>query len=70
MGLDPPCWLCHGSQLLGAIKGWFEGQSLNFFLHLMWWQFWLEAVRITQVWLQRLREVFGVTELRLSAFVP
>jgi hypothetical protein len=20
-GLDLPCWLCHGSQLLGAIKG-------------------------------------------------
>jgi hypothetical protein len=20
-GLDPPCWLCSGSQLLGAIKG-------------------------------------------------
>jgi hypothetical protein len=20
-GLDPPCWLCCGSQLLGAIKG-------------------------------------------------
>jgi hypothetical protein len=32
---DLPCWLCHGSQLLGATKGWFEGQSLNFFLHLM-----------------------------------
>jgi hypothetical protein len=27
----PPCWLCCGSQLLGAIKGWFVGQSLNFF---------------------------------------
>jgi hypothetical protein len=35
-----------------------------FFLYLMWWQilFWLEAVRITQVWLQCLREDFGVTE--------
>jgi hypothetical protein len=21
MGLDPPCWLCRGSQLLDAIKG-------------------------------------------------
>jgi hypothetical protein len=33
--------------MLFAIKGWFEGQSLNF-LHLMWWQllFWLEEVRI------------------------
>jgi hypothetical protein len=30
-GLDPPCWLCSGLQLLGAIKGWFEGQSLNFY---------------------------------------
>jgi hypothetical protein len=52
-----PCWLCHGSQLLGAIKGWFEGQSLNFFLHLEWWQllFWLKAVRITQLWLQCFR---------------
>jgi hypothetical protein len=20
LGLDPPCWLCHVSQLLGAIK--------------------------------------------------
>jgi hypothetical protein len=20
-GLDPPCWLCSGSQLLGAIRG-------------------------------------------------
>jgi hypothetical protein len=29
--LYPHCWLCHGSQLLGAIKGWLEGQSLNFF---------------------------------------
>jgi hypothetical protein len=47
--LDPPCWLCSGSQVLGAIKGWFEGQALNFFLHLMWWLllFWLESVRIT-----------------------
>jgi hypothetical protein len=23
LGLDPPFWLCHESQLLGAIKGWF-----------------------------------------------
>jgi hypothetical protein len=30
-GLDPPCWLCHVSQVLGPIKVWFEGQSLNFF---------------------------------------
>jgi hypothetical protein len=60
LGLDPPFWLWSRLQLLGAIKGWFEGQSLNFFLHLVWWQllFWLEAVRITQVWLQRPREVF------------
>jgi hypothetical protein len=29
-GLDLPCCLCCSSQLLGAIKGWFEGQSLNF----------------------------------------
>jgi hypothetical protein len=21
LGLDPPCWLCRGLQLLGAIKG-------------------------------------------------
>jgi hypothetical protein len=35
LGLDLPCWLCPGSQLLGAIKGWFECQSLNFFLYLM-----------------------------------
>jgi hypothetical protein len=27
------CWLCSKSQLLGAIKGRFVGQSLNFFLH-------------------------------------
>jgi hypothetical protein len=48
------------------------GSVFEFFLHLMWWQllFWLEAVRITQVWLQCLREVSGVTELRLSASVP
>jgi hypothetical protein len=58
-GRDPPCWLCSWLQLLGAIKGWFVGLSLNFFLHLVWWRllFWLEAVRITQVWLQLLREV-------------
>jgi hypothetical protein len=69
--VGPVFLLCCVSQLLGAIKGWFECQSLNFFLHLMWWQlFWLEAVRITQVWLQHLREVFGVTELRLSAALP
>jgi hypothetical protein len=51
--LELPCWLCCGLQLLGAIKGLFEGQSLNFFLHLMLRKllFWLEAVRITQVWL-------------------
>jgi hypothetical protein len=56
-------------QLLGAILWWFEGQSLNFFLHPMWWKllFWLKAVRITQVWFQYLREVFGLSELRLSA---
>jgi hypothetical protein len=29
--LDPPCCLCSRLQLLGAIKGWFVGQSLNFF---------------------------------------
>jgi hypothetical protein len=51
--------LCGGFQLLGVIKDWFVGQSLNFFLHLVWWQllFGLEAVIITQVWLQHLREV-------------
>jgi hypothetical protein len=39
--------VCHRLQLLGEIKGWFKGQSLNFFLHLIWWWlFWLEAVRI------------------------
>jgi hypothetical protein len=70
LGLDPHC--CHELQLLGANKGWFEGQSLNFFLHVMWSQFlfWLEGVRITHVWLQCLKEVFGVMELRLSASVP
>jgi hypothetical protein len=31
LGLDSPCLWCHRSQLLGAIKGLFEGQSLNFF---------------------------------------
>jgi hypothetical protein len=53
-GPDLPYWLCSRLQLSGAIKGWFQGQSLNFFLHLMWWQLllWLEAVRITQVWLK------------------
>jgi hypothetical protein len=30
---------------------------------------WLEAIRIMQVWLQHLREVLGVTELRLSVSV-
>jgi hypothetical protein len=35
LGLDPPCWLCSRSQLLGAIKGSFVGQSLNFFLNLV-----------------------------------
>jgi hypothetical protein len=70
-GLDLPCWLCSVLQLLGAIKGLFEGRSLNCFLHLVWWQllFWLEAVRIIQVWLQYLREVFGVTEPGLSPSV-
>jgi hypothetical protein len=36
-----------------VIKGWFVGQSLNCFLHPVWWQLfvWLEAVRTTQVWL-------------------
>jgi hypothetical protein len=31
-GPDMPCWLCHVGflQLLGAIKGCFKGQSLNF----------------------------------------
>jgi hypothetical protein len=35
------------------------GQSLNFFLHLVWWQLLLcqEAVIVTQVRLQLLREV-------------
>jgi hypothetical protein len=28
----------HQVQLLGAIKSWFVCQSLNFFLHLAWWQ--------------------------------
>jgi hypothetical protein len=59
LGPDLLCWLCSGLWLLGAINGWFVGQSLNFFLHLVYWQllFWLEAVRVTQVWLQLLREV-------------
>jgi hypothetical protein len=54
-----PCWLYRGSQLLGVIKGWFVGQSLNFSLYLVWRQllFWLEAVRVTQVWLQILRKI-------------
>jgi hypothetical protein len=37
-GLELLCCMWHRSQLLGTIKGWFKGQSLNFFLHLMWWQ--------------------------------
>jgi hypothetical protein len=35
LGLNPPCWLYSGSQLLGAIKEWFVIQSLNIFLHLV-----------------------------------
>jgi hypothetical protein len=35
LGLNLLCWLCSGLQPLGAIKGYFEGQSLNVFLHLM-----------------------------------
>jgi hypothetical protein len=60
--------LCSGSQLLGAIKGWFVGQSLNFFLHVVWWKvlFWLEAVRITQVWFHCLR---GILESRSLGFL-
>jgi hypothetical protein len=60
----PPCWL------LGTIKGWFVGQSLNFFLHLVWWQllFWLQEVRVTQVWLQLLREV--LESHRLDFLLP
>jgi hypothetical protein len=71
-GKDPPCWLCHRLQLSGTIKGWFKGQSLNFFLHLMWWWllFWLEAIRIIQLQLRCLKEVSGITELRLSALYP
>jgi hypothetical protein len=71
-GLGLPIWLCSGLQLLGAIKDCFEGQSLIFFLHLVWWQllFCLEAVRITQVWLQHLKEVFGVTELGFLLLYP
>jgi hypothetical protein len=26
-----PCWLCHGSQLLGAIRGWFKVSLCIFF---------------------------------------
>jgi hypothetical protein len=31
--LDPPCWLWSGLNLFGAIKDWFVSQSLNFFQH-------------------------------------
>jgi hypothetical protein len=38
----------------------------------MWWWslFWLGAIRITQVWLQCLKDVSDVTELRRSDFPP
>jgi hypothetical protein len=71
LGLAPPCWLCHGSQLLGAIKDWFEGQPLNFFP---------VPNKMAVIILARssqnypsvppcLREVFGIKELKLSASV-
>jgi hypothetical protein len=34
LGLGPPCWLHHGSQLLGELKADLR-VSLNFFLHMM-----------------------------------
>jgi hypothetical protein len=48
------------------------GLSLNFFLHLVWWQllFWLEAVRVTQVWLQLLREVLESWRLGFQLLYP
>jgi hypothetical protein len=67
---SPALLAVRGLQLLSAFKGWFVGQSLNFFLHLMWWWllFWLEAVRITQVWLQLHREV--LESWRLGFLLP
>jgi hypothetical protein len=64
--------VCSGSQLLCAINDWFVGQSLNFFLHLVWQQllFCLEAVRIIQVWLQSLREVLELWSLGLLLLYP
>jgi hypothetical protein len=58
-------------QLLGAIKGSFVVQSLNFFLHLVWQLlFWLEAVRVTQVWHQLLREVLESRRLGFLLTYP
>jgi hypothetical protein len=46
------------------------GHSLNFFLHLVWWRllFWLEAVRVTQVWLWLIRLV--LESWRLGFLLP
>jgi hypothetical protein len=48
------------------------GQPLIFFLHLVWWQllFWLETVRITQVWLQYLREILESQSLVYLLLYP
>jgi hypothetical protein len=56
--------------LLGAIKGSFVGQSLNFFLNLVWWWllFWLESVSYPGV-ASTSQGGFGVTEVRLSASI-
>jgi hypothetical protein len=65
---DMPCYLREAwvLPLLGAIKDWFKGQSLHFFLHFMWWWllFWLGAMRITHVRLKCLKEVLEITERR------
>jgi hypothetical protein len=71
-GLDLPCWLCSGLQLLGAIKSWFVGQSLHFFHAPV-----VMAVIILARSSQSYRGVapisqggFGVMEVRLSASIP
>jgi hypothetical protein len=63
-----------GSQLLGATKGWFLGQSLNFFLYLVWWWllFW-DYYRGSQSYpgvAPTSQGGFGVKEVRLSVSVP
>jgi hypothetical protein len=69
LGLDPPCWLCSRSQLLGTIKGWLLGQSFFPVPSVM-------AVIILARSSQNYPSVaplsqggFGVMEVRLSASV-